>query len=201
MTIRLVLADDHPVVRRGLGSMLRSVDGIEVVDEVADGRAAIRAAVTHRPDVIVLDIHMPVIDGVAAAREITRVAPDVGILMLSMLDDDQSVRSAVAAGAGGYVLKGDPQDRIVRAIRTVADGDSFLTSGVARHVLDPTAPRTASRLDSLTPRELRVVELLAFGQSTPAMARQLGVTTKTVSNTLSTIFAKLGVTNRTEAAG
>ncbi|HEX3257345.1 MAG TPA: response regulator transcription factor [Pseudonocardia sp.] len=105
MTIRVVLADDHPVVRRGLGAMLRSVDDIDVVGEAVDGHEAVRAAVTLSPDVIVLDIHMPGLDGVSAAREIRGAAPDVGILMLTMLDDDASVRAAVSAGAGGYVLK------------------------------------------------------------------------------------------------
>jgi DNA-binding NarL/FixJ family response regulator len=136
VTIRVVLADDHPVVRRGLGAMLRSVDDIDVVGEAADGHEAVRAAVTLSPDVIVLDIHMPGLDGVAAAREIRRAAPDVGILMLTMLDDDASVRAAVTAGAAGYVLKGDTQDRIVRAIHAVACGDAFLAAGVARHVMD-----------------------------------------------------------------
>ena len=201
MTIRVVLADDHPVVRRGLGAMLRSVEDIDVVGEAADGREAVRSAVTLAPDVLVLDIHMPVLDGVAAAREIRRAAPTVGILMLTMLDDDEAVRAAVAAGAAGYVLKGDPQERIVRAIHAVAEGDAFLASGVARHVMDvgftPTQP---GALDVLTPRERRVLELLAAGLPTVAIARRLGVATKTVSNTLSTIFAKLGVTNRTQAA-
>ena len=200
MTIRVVLADDHPVVRRGLAAMLRSAGDIgvdiDVIGEAADGHEAIRAAVTLGPDVIVLDIHMPGLDGVAAAREIRRAAPHVGILMLTMLDDDTSVRAAVTAGAAGYVLKGDTQDRIVRAIHAVACGDAFLAAGVARHVMDaPPDP-----LSVLTPRERQLLGLLAEGVPTTAMARRLGVAPKTVSNTLSTVYAKLGVTNRTEAA-
>jgi DNA-binding NarL/FixJ family response regulator len=151
--------------------------------------------------VLVLDIHMPVLDGVAAAREIRRAAPAVGILMLTMLDDDESVRAAVAAGAAGYVLKGDPQERIVRAIHAVAGGDAFLGAGVARHVLDAGSTSIPpGALDVLTPRERQMLDLLAAGLPTVAIARRLGVATKTVSNTLSTIFAKLGVTNRTQAA-
>lgn len=196
MTIRVVLADDHPVVRRGLGAMLRSVEDIDVVGEAGDGHEAVRAAVTLSPHVIVLDIHMPGLDGVSAAREIRREAPDVGVLMLTMLEDDASVRAAIAAGAAGYVLKGDPQDRIVRAIHAVACGDTFLAAGVARHVVAPPPdPFTA-----LTPRERQLLELLAAGVPTTAMARRLGVAPKTVSNTLSVVYAKLGVTNRTEAA-
>lgn len=196
MTIRVVLADDHPVVRRGLGAMLRSADDIDVVGEAGDGHEAVRAAVTLSPDVIVLDIHMPGLDGVSAAREIRREAPDVGILMLTMLEDDASVRTAIAAGAAGYVLKGDPQDRIVRAIHAVACGDTFLAAGVSRQVVAaPPDPFAA-----LTPRERQLLELLAAGVPTTAMARRLGVAPKTVSNTLSVVYAKLGVTNRTEAA-
>jgi DNA-binding NarL/FixJ family response regulator len=202
VTIRVVLADDHPVVRQGLAAMLGSVEGIEVVGEAADGRAAVEAALASVPDVIVLDVHMPELDGVAAAAEIRRSAPDVAILMLTMLDDDESVRAAVAAGAAGYVLKGDSQEKIVRAIQAVSGGDAFLTSGVARHLLDPAAPagRTGDPLFHLTPRERRVLDLLATGLSTVTIAARLGVASKTVSNNLSTIFAKLGVTNRTEAA-
>ena len=196
MTIRVVLADDHPVVRRGLGAMLRSADDIDVVGEAGDGHEAVQAAVTLSPDVIVLDIHMPGLDGVAAAREIRRAAPDVGILMLTMLDDDASVRAAVTAGAAGYVLKGDPQDRIVRAIHAVACGDAFLAAGVARHVMDA----RPDPLSALSPRERQLLGLLAEGVPTTAMARRLGVAPKTVSNTLSTVYAKLGVTNRTAAA-
>jgi DNA-binding NarL/FixJ family response regulator len=196
MTIRVVLADDHPVVRRGLGAMLRSVDDIDVVGEAGDGHEAIRAAVSLHPDVVVLDIHMPGLDGVAAAREIRREAPGVGILMLTMLEDDASVRAAISAGAAGYVLKGDPQDRIVRAIHAVACGDAFLAAGVARHVVDAAPdPFTA-----LSARERQLLALLAEGVPTTAMARRLGVAPKTVSNTLSAVYAKLGVTNRTEAA-
>lgn len=203
MSIRVVLADDHPIVRQGLGAMLRSVEGIDLVGEAANGREAVHAAVTLGPDVVVLDIHMPELDGVAAAREIRTAAPHVGILMLTMLDDDESVRAALAAGAAGYVLKGDSQLKIVRAIQAVAGGDAFLTAGVAQHVLIPggvAGGRVPAELARLSPRERHILGLLATGMSTTAIAARLGVATKTVSNNLSTIFAKLGVTNRTEAA-
>ncbi len=116
MTIRVVLADDHPIVRQGLSALLRSVEGIDVVGVAADGKEALRAAVTLKPDVLIMDIQMPNLDGVAATREITKAAPTVGILVLTMLEDDESVRAAVRAGAAGYVLKGDSQQQIVRAI-------------------------------------------------------------------------------------
>ncbi|MFC6156343.1 response regulator [Kribbella jiaozuonensis] len=203
MTVRVVLADDHPVVRDGLQVLLASVDGISVVGVAANGPEAVRAAVTLQPDVLVMDIHMPGGDGVAATQEVARVAPAVGVLMLTMLDDDETVRAAVRAGAAGYVLKGSSQQQIVRAIQAVAAGDSILGSGVARHVLDAAAGRVSAPpdpLQALTPRERQILELLAGGLSTTAMASRLALTPKTVNNNLSTIFGKLGVANRTEAA-
>jgi DNA-binding NarL/FixJ family response regulator len=203
MTVRVVLADDHPVVRDGLQVLLASVDGISVVGVAENGLEAVRAAVTLQPDVLVMDIHMPGGDGVAATKELARVAPAVGVLMLTMLDDDETVRAAVRAGAAGYVLKGSSQQQIVRAIQAVAAGDSILGSGVARHVLDAAAGRVSAPpdpLQALTPRERQILELLAGGLSTTAMAARLALTPKTVNNNLSTIFGKLGVANRTEAA-
>ena len=202
MTIRVVLADDHPLVRQGLGAMLRSIDDIDVVGEAANGHDAIRLAVELAPAVIVLDIHMPGLDGITAAREIRRAAPAVGILMLTMLGDEESARAALAAGAAGYVLKGDSPEKVVRAIRSVAGGDTFLTADVAHHLLAPAtaAGHGAGPLAHLTPREQRILSLLAAGHSTATIAARLGVASKTVSNNLSTIFTKLGVTNRTEAA-
>jgi DNA-binding NarL/FixJ family response regulator len=203
MTVRVVLADDHPVVRDGLKALLASVDGINVVGEAENGREAVRAAVTLHPDVLVMDLHMPGGDGVAATQEITRVAPAVGVLVLTMLDDDETVQAAVRAGAAGYVLKGASQQQIVRAIQAVAAGDSILGSGVARRVLDAAAGRVnrpPDPLQALTPRERQILELLATGLSTSVMAARLALTPKTVNNNLSVIFGKLGVANRTEAA-
>lgn len=201
MTIRVVLADDHPVVRHGLGALLDSVPGIEVVAVVANGREALRAAVTLNPDVLVMDIHMPELDGVAAAREISKAAPAVGILMLTMLDDGESVRDAIRAGAAGYVLKDDSQQQIVRAIHAVAAGDAIMSSSVARHVMDAGGDsRPSEPFPQLTARERQILDLLATGLSTTGIATRLGVAAKTVTNNLSTIFAKLGVGSRTEAA-
>lgn len=200
MSIRVVLADDHPIIRDGLGALLGHVDGIDVVGLAADGREALRAAVTLKPDVLVMDIHMPGLDGVAAAREITRAAPAVGILMLTMLDDDESTRAAVRAGAAGYIVKGASQEQIVRAIHTVAAGDTVLASGVARHIFDAADRQDSHPFAHLTARERQILDLLAAGLSTAAIAGRAGLAPKTVSNTLSTIFTKLGVAGRTEAA-
>jgi DNA-binding NarL/FixJ family response regulator len=201
MAIRVVLADDHPVVRDGLAALLAAVDGIEVVGVADSGREAVRAAVTLAPDVVVMDISMPDLDGVAATREIGRSAPRVGVLMLTMLDDEDSVRAALQAGAVGYVLKGDSREQIVRAIQAVAAGDVILNAGVARQVVVPQSPpSTPPPLAQLTARERQILQQLASGASSAAIARRLGITPKTVNNTLSTIFSKLGVANRTEAA-
>lgn len=201
MAVRVVLADDHPVVRDGLAALLEAIEGIEVVGVAGSGREAVRAAVTLAPDVLVMDINMPDLDGVAATREVRRAAPGVGVLMLTMLDDEESVRAALQAGAAGYVLKGDSRQQIVRAIQAVAAGDVILNAGVARQVVDPVGPSSApTPLAHLTARERQIVEQLAGGASSAAIARRLGITPKTVNNTLSTIFGKLGVANRTEAA-
>jgi DNA-binding NarL/FixJ family response regulator len=195
--VRVVLADDHPVIRDGLAALLTATDGIEVVGTAPSGEEAVRLAVTERPDVLVVDLHMPGgIGGVEATGRVRNAAPEVGILVLTMLDDDESVRSALDAGAAGYLLKGDSRQQIVRAIHAVAAGATILGSGVRRGppgaAPDPFA--------ALTARERQVLEMLAAGGSTAAIAARLGVATKTVTNNLSSIFAKLGVAGRTEAA-
>jgi DNA-binding NarL/FixJ family response regulator len=198
--LRVVLADDHPVIRDGLAALLGATEGIEVVATAAGGDEAVRLAVTERPDVLVMDLHMPGgPDGVAATRKVRAAAPDVGILVLTMLDDDESVRAALDAGASGYVLKGDSRQQIVRAIHAVAAGATILGSGVTHQPL-ATPGRAPDPFADLTARERQVLDMLATGRSTAAIAGRLGVATKTVTNNLSAIFAKLGVTGRTEAA-
>ncbi len=203
MSVRVLIADDHPVVRDGLRALLSAVDGIEVVAVAGDGAEAVRAAVELSPDVAVLDIHMPGLDGVAAAGEIARRAPSVAVLMLTMLADDDTVRAAIHAGAAGYILKGASRHQIVRAIHTVVAGDTVLASEIAAGVLHPAVGSVGhppDRLAHLTARERQILGLLANGMSTSAISTRLGVASKTVNNNLSTIFAKLGVTNRTAAA-
>ncbi len=178
MTIRVVLADDHPIVRQGLSALLRSVEGIDVVGVAADGKEALRAAVTLKPDVLIMDIQMPNLDGVAATLEITKAAPTVGILVLTMLEDDESVRAAVRAGAAGYVLKGDSQQQIVRAIHAVAAGDAILGSGVAKHVLKAATGRNSTPPNpfaNLTAREQQILNLLSAGRPTTTIATRVGL--------------------------
>jgi DNA-binding NarL/FixJ family response regulator len=159
--IRVVIADDHPVVRDGLSALLASVPSVTVAGVAANGREAVHAAVTLRPDVLVMDVQMPGLTGVEAAREIGRVAPQVAVLMLTMFDDDYSVLAAMRAGARGYVLKGAQQDEIVRAIQAVAAGEAIFGPGIARLVLGlVSAPPTAEiPFQNLTSREREVLDL------------------------------------------
>jgi DNA-binding NarL/FixJ family response regulator len=202
VTVRVVVADDHPIVRDGLRALLTSIPDVELVGEATTGREAVRSAVTDRPDVIVMDLRMPDLDGAAATAEICRVAPDVAVLVLTMLDDDDSVFAAMRAGARGYLVKGASQQEIVRAITAVAAGEAIFGPGVARRVLRYFAspPATAApAFPELSPREREVLDLIAGGLTNTAIAGRLGLSAKTVGNHTSAIFAKLQVAGRAEA--
>lgn len=201
--IRVLVVDDHPVVRSGLSGLLGSLPGFEVVGAVADGRAAVREAVLTRPDVVLLDLQMPGGDGLTALRELARVAPEVRVCVLTMFADDDSLFSAVRAGARGYLLKGAEQEEIERAVRSIAAGEVVFGPGVAARVLAQlTGARAtaANPFPSLTAREREVLDLLAAGTPTARIAAHLGLATKTVANHVSAILVKLQVTDRTQAA-
>jgi DNA-binding NarL/FixJ family response regulator len=199
--IQVVIADDHPVVREGLSALLASVPSITVAGIAGTGREAVRAAVTLRPAVLVMDIQMPELSGVAAAAEITRAAPGVAVLMLTMFDDDDSVFAAMRAGARGYVLKGAQQDEIVRAIHAVAAGEAIFGPGIARRVLGlvsaPAAPSTP--FPGLTSREHEVLDLIAAGVRNTEIAQRMSIAPKTVANHIAAIFTKLQVADRNQA--
>ncbi len=200
--VRVVLADDHPVVRDGLKALLGSLDGVSVAGEAATGREAVRQAVLLRPDVLVMDLQMPDLDGIHATREIARVAPDVAVLVLTMFDDDDNVYDAMRAGARGYVVKGAPQEEISRAIFVVAAGGSVFGPSVANRLLSRLAhpsPAGEPAFPELTARERQVLDLVAAGHANPAIAARLGVSGKTVGNHLSSIFAKLHLKGRSHA--
>jgi DNA-binding NarL/FixJ family response regulator len=199
--IRVVIADDHPVVRDGLSALLSSVPSIAVAGVASTGRQAVQAAVTLRPDVLVMDIQMPELNGVGATREIARVAPGVAVLMLTMFDDDDSVFAAMRAGARGYVLKGAQQEEIVRAIQAVAAGEAIFGPGIARQVLGLVAAPAAAGdpFPGLTSREREVLGLIAAGARNAEIARKMAIAPKTVANHISAIFAKLQVADRSEA--
>lgn len=202
--IRIVVADDHPVVRGGLVALLRTIDGLEVVDEVADGDAAVRSVSELRPDVVLMDVRMPGVDGIEATRRIGAVAADVRVLMLTMYDDDATLFTAMKAGAHGYLLKEAEPDEIVRAVRGVVAGEAIFGPGVASRVLGYfSEPPVAAVLDDpfpeLTERERLVLDKLALGLRNAEIAAELYLSSKTVSNHLTSIFAKLQVAGRGEA--
>lgn len=198
--IRVVIADDHPIVRAGLSALLGSVPGFAVVGVASTGRDAVREVTLTRPDVAVLDLRMPDLDGFAATRQILRAAPRVAVLVLTMVEDDDSVFAAMRAGASGYLVKGAEQDHIVRAIRSVAAGEAVFGPGVAQRVLGyfRTAP-AANPFPELTSREHEILDLLAGGMTNAAIALRLGVAAKTVANNVSGIFVKLRVADRKQA--
>lgn len=205
--LRVLIADDHPVVRGGLSALLASVDGFEVVGEAADGESAVRETQLLRPDVVLMDVRMPGVDGVEATRRIRDAAPAAAVLVLTMYDDDATVFTAMQAGARGYLLKGAAQDDILGAIRAVATGQAIFGPGIASRMLGYFAsppPGTgddaaSTPFPTLTPRERDILGHLAQGRRTAAIAGALHLSPKTVSNNLTTIFAKLEVADRAAA--
>ena len=199
--IRVTVADDHPVVRAGLSALLASLDGIEVVGIAATGRQAVDQVLSARPDVVLMDLKMPDLDGFGATREIVRNAPEVAVLVLTMFDDDDSVFAAMQAGARGYLVKGSEQEDIERAVRAVAAGEAIFGPGVAGRVLGLFShPRPdADHFPELTAGERKILDLLAGGLSNAAIGDRLGLATKTVANNVSSIFTKLQVADRAQA--
>jgi DNA-binding NarL/FixJ family response regulator len=199
--IRVVIADDHPIVREGMNALLTSLPGFTVVGVAATGRAAVREVVRTRPDVAVLDLQMPDLDGIAATKEITRAAPGVAVLMLTMFSDDDSVFAAMRAGARGYLVKGAEQDEIARAIQAVATGEAIFGPAVAQRVLGflTNPPATPAPFPELTHRERQILDHLAAGLPNGTIAKHLGIAPKTVANNVSAIFTKLQVADRAAA--
>lgn len=202
--IRVLVADDHPVVRRGLTALIASLDGFELVGEAATGDDALREVLLTRPDVVLMDVQMPGLDGIEATRRIGQALPGVPVLVLTMYDDDVTVFTAMQAGARGYLLKGAEQDEIERALTAVVAGEAIFGPGVAARVLRyfsnvPASVTPEERFPELTPREREILDLLATGRSNHAIAAALHLAPKTVGNHLTTVFAKLQVASRAEA--
>jgi DNA-binding NarL/FixJ family response regulator len=199
---RVLIVDDHPMFRRGLSGLLASVPDLEVLGLAADGDEAVRLVQEGGVDVVLMDLNLPTISGVEATRRITALPDPPAVLVLTMVDDDDTLVSAMRAGARGYVLKGATGEEIAAAVRTVAGGGVVFGSGVAAQVLALTAigaKRTVGP-DGLTERERDVLGLLAEGLSNPQIARRLGLSVKTVQNYVSRILDKLQVADRTQAA-
>jgi DNA-binding NarL/FixJ family response regulator len=201
--LRVVIADDHPVVRIGLRLALTAGGTVEVVGEAADGEELVELAERTRPDVVVLDVHMPGTGGIAATRRLLGAQPGIGVLVLTMLDDDASLFGALRAGARGYLLKGADNDDVVRAVGAVARGQAIFAPTVAsrllRHLTGERAPPVPDPLAHLTGREREVLELLAQGLSNQQITRRLVLSPKTVRNHVSNVFAKLQVADRARA--
>ena len=201
--IRVLLADDHPLYRRGLQQLLDAHPGTTIVGEVDNGQDAVAQAVALQPDVIVMDLNMPMLDGVEATRQVVAASPHIGVLVLTMHEDDDSVFAAMRAGARGYLLKGAEAEEISRAVLAVAGGEAIFGASVARRVIAwfaaPRAVAVAGVFPELTEREHEVLDLIAAGRSNPDIATALFLSPKTVRNHVSNIFTKLQVADRAEA--
>jgi DNA-binding NarL/FixJ family response regulator len=201
--LRILLVDDHPLVRNGLRALLSSVSDMMVVGEAASGEEAISQAAELQPDIILMDLHMPGLNGVEATRRIMQTHPNIGILVLTMLEDDASVFAAMRAGARGYLLKGADQTDVLRAISAAAHGEAIFSPPIASRLMQyfsnmqPLLPQAA--FPDLTEREREILGLIAFGKSNAEIAEDLVLSPKTVSNHVSNIFNKLQVVDRAQA--
>jgi NarL family two-component system response regulator LiaR len=199
--IRVLIADDHAVVRQGLRTFLDLQEEIAVVGEAADGEEALAAVDRLAPDVVLMDLVMPRLDGIEAIRRIRERSPATRVIVLTSFGDDDKVFPAVRAGAAGYLLKDVQPQELVRAIRTVQDGQALLHPSVAARLMEEIADDSRQRVpDPLTPREREVLTLVARGLSNKAIARECDVSEKTVKTHVSNILGKLGVNDRTQAA-
>ena len=201
--IRVLVIDDHPTFRRGLTALFDSVENVELVGEASDGEKALALTAELLPDVVVMDLNMPGINGVEATRRIVAAHPTIAVLVLTMLDEDDSVFAAMRAGARGYVVKGADTEDVLRALASVARGDAVFGPAVASRVLSyltrPLSARDPLLFPELSDREREVLTLIARGSTNSEIARTLVVSPKTVRNHVSNIFSKLQVSDRAEA--
>ncbi|WP_372632014.1 response regulator [Cohnella sp.] len=201
--LRLLLADDHPMFLEGLAANLQNEEGIEVAGQAADGNEVVRLAELLQPDVILMDVNMPGQNGIEATREIIRTSPHIGILILTMFDDDASVFSAMRSGARGYLLKGAQKEEILRAIHAVGGGEAIFSATIARKMMfyfDAIVNKAENvQFPQLTAREREVLQWIARDMSNVNIARRLGLSLKTVRNHVSNILSKLQAADRTQA--
>ncbi len=199
--IRVLVADDHAVVREGLRAFLDLQDGIEVVGEAEDGREAVEEATRLRPDVILMDLVMPRLDGVGAMRALRETVPEARVIVLTSFLDDDKLLPAVRSGAAGYLLKNAHPQELARAVRAAHAGEALLDPAVAARLLDTLAADGGEGpLDRLTPREHEVLVLIGRGFANKRIARELELSEKTIKTYVGHVLAKLGVTDRTQAA-
>jgi DNA-binding NarL/FixJ family response regulator len=201
--IRVLIADDHEPFRVGLRTLLRATPDTEAVGEAGTGQEAVSMATSLQPDVVLMDLHMPGINGITATRQILHTSPHIAILVLTMFEGDDSVFAALQAGARGYLLKGAPKAELLRAIRAVSSGEAIFGPTIAKRLmqffggLKPGAAHHA--FPELTEREQEILAMMAQHQSNPEIAQRLGLNPKTVRNHVSNIFSKLQVVDRAQA--
>ena len=203
--IRVLLVDDDALMRAGLASILSSDDAVEVVGEAPDGRVAVERVTVLRPDVVLMDVRMPEVDGISATREVVAVAPDTRVVILTTFEDDEYIFGALIAGASGFLLKRTTPESLIEAIKAVAAGDSLLSPSVTRRVIDRMAALPSGealldrRLDELTARERDVLEQIARGLSNAEIAHVLVIEESTVKTHVKRILMKLGLRDRVQA--
>lgn len=201
--VRLMVVDDHTLFRDGLRALFGSIDDIDVVGEASNGEEAVDKVGRLQPDVVLMDIQIPEINGIEATRRIVSAHPEIGVIVVTMLEDDDSVFAAMRAGARGYILKGADQDEMLRAIRSVASGEALFGAEVADRLVSffngASQPHGDPAFPELTERERQVLDLIAKGWSNAKIADNLVISPKTVSNHCSNIFSKLQVADRTQA--
>ena len=202
--VRVLIVDDDDLMRAGLRSVLASDESVEVVGEAADGRSALDSTRATRPDVVLMDVRMPNLDGIAATRDVLAASPDVKVVILTTFEEDDYIFGALSAGASGFLLKRTRPEELIAGIRTIADGDSLLSPSVTRRVIDrmahqPAPAASSKRLGALTPREREVLELVARGLSNGEIAASFVIEESTVKTHVKRILAKLGLRDRVQA--
>lgn len=202
-TIRILVADDHTLFRDGVRALLNSIPEFQVVGDAATGEQAVRLASELQPDVVLMDVQMPGVNGIQATRRIVHTSPHIGVIVVTMFQDDDSVFAAMRAGARGYILKGADQAEMLRAIRAVASGDALFGPEIARRLMNffamPALPAPSPVFPELTDREREILHLIAQGYNNSEIAERLVLAPKTIRNHISNIFSKLQVADRAQA--
>jgi DNA-binding NarL/FixJ family response regulator len=201
--LRVLIADDHPLFRKGMRALLTATPGTEVVGEATTGQEAIGLAAELQPDVILMDLQMPGINGIEATRQILHTSPHIRILVVTLFEDDASIFTALRAGARGYILKDAKEEEMLRAIRAVGSGEAIFSPAIATRLMDFfAAPRPAAPKEifpTLTEREREILQMIARGRTNNDIAKELALSSKTVGNYVSNIFSKLQVADRAQA--